>query len=68
MVMAASSVEALLPLASKKTSSEEVGTEALLAPPEVADQLVLPVASQLASAPPPTQYLEALWTKRPSMM
>lgn len=46
--------------ASKKQSSEEVGTEALFAPPEVADQLVLPVAVQLADEPPPTQYLFAI--------
>ena len=44
---------------SKIALSEEPGTEALLEPPEVADQLVLLVAFQLVDAPPPTQYLSA---------
>lgn len=40
---------------SKIALSEAPGTEALLDPPEVADQLVLLVAFQLVDAPPPTQ-------------
>jgi hypothetical protein len=47
---------ALAPTPSKKTSSVEVGTEALFAPPLVADQFVFPVASQFEVSPPPTQY------------
>jgi len=42
-------------LASKNTSSPEPGTEALPAPPLVADQLVSPVAFQFVDEPPPTQ-------------
>ncbi len=62
IVMPAEIVELLAPLPtpSKKTSSDAPGTEALFEPPEVALQLVFPVALQLAEAPPPTQYLDAL--------
>ena len=42
-------------LASKKTSSAEVGTGTSLAQPEQTAQLVGPVASQLVDDPPPTQ-------------
>jgi hypothetical protein len=45
-------------LASIITSSESVGTEAPLAPPDVADQLVVEEASHVPF--PPTQYLEAI--------
>ena len=58
MVIEAESVEAGL-FASKKTSSVETGTDALLAPPDVADQLVGPVAFQLAEDPSPTQYRDS---------
>jgi hypothetical protein len=45
-------------LASKKTSSTEVGAVAPLAPPEEADQLVV---DELVHVPvPPTQYLFAI--------
>src|SRR3990167_7788318 len=44
---------------SKIALSETPGTEALLEPPEVVDQLVLLVAFQLVDAPPPTQSLSA---------
>ena len=56
MVVDAESVEAEVELASKQTSSVEVGTEALFAPPELVAQLVFPVAFQAALDPPPTQY------------
>jgi hypothetical protein len=44
--------------ASTITSSANVGTEAPLAPPEVADQFVVPVSLQVPE--PPTQYLFAI--------
>jgi hypothetical protein len=40
---------------SKITSVLASGIEALLAPPDVADQLVFPVALQFEDEPPPTQ-------------
>jgi len=45
-------------LASKYTSSEVVGAEAPLAPPELVDQLVVDELVQLPV--PPTQYLSAI--------
>ena len=47
-----------LELASKTTSSADVGALAPLAPPEDAAQFVVVVASQLPE--PPTQYLVAI--------
>jgi hypothetical protein len=63
MVIAADIVLLVLPLTpapSNVTSSADVGTEALFAPPLVLPQLVFPVAFQFELEPPPTQYLEAL--------
>jgi hypothetical protein len=40
---------------SKITSSADVGTDWLFAPPDIAAQFVLAVAFQLTLAPPPTQ-------------
>ena len=51
---------------SKNTSSVDVGTDWLPAPPDDPAQFVLPVAFQLTLEPPPTQYLEALCTIIPS--
>lgn len=63
-VMVAEMVLLVLPVApapSNITSSTDVGTEASLAPPEVALQFVGAVAFQFADDPPPTQYLVAIY-------
>ena len=51
-------VQVLVELASKKTSSADVGTLAPPAPPDVVAHLVPAVPSQ--DAVPPTQYLSAM--------
>jgi hypothetical protein len=48
----------VLELASKMTASAVVGADAPEAPPEEADQFVVPVAAQVPD--PPTQYLFAM--------
>ncbi len=61
MEMAALMTASPAPLfASKNTSSVDVGTEALLAPPEVALQFVFTVAFQFVDDPPATQYRLAI--------
>jgi hypothetical protein len=57
-VAATVTVAAAPELASKNTASAEVGAEAPLAPPDVADQLVVDVLFHVPV--PPTQYLFAI--------
>jgi hypothetical protein len=52
-------------LLSKNTLSAAVGTDAPLAPPDVADQLVVVVLSQVPV--PPTQYLLAITQHPPTV-
>jgi hypothetical protein len=60
LAMAVPRIATVLPpeFASKNTSSDDVGTAAPPAPPDVVDHLVPAVPSQFAA--PPTQYLFAM--------